>query len=284
MSFGSNDKDRPVSLTHKSNCSIFINPAAGGKRKCDCGVERDDAIKKLCQVMSYDIACRMYDFFYRHEYDMRVGEDMICPVTRKHCDDECCQVGALCNLFAPPPPDSWESEPTKVDPERRVMPGVLAFKHDGKIIRFAGNPWGYVSWVKLHIAQSSPVYAINAHDKILHLGQDTHQGIIKELRHTENLGWLVFIEGQTKGFCVPEIKIHEGQKVFNSDNTPVYSVKDMGEVVDTYDLYVQLLCDEIEELSGFERNLGWKSSREQAAKMLREQLAKVKEKIKSQNT
>lgn len=28
----------------------------------------------------------------------RVGEDMICPVTKKHCDDECCPVGAICNL------------------------------------------------------------------------------------------------------------------------------------------------------------------------------------------
>lgn len=30
--------------------------------------------------------------------EQRVGEDMICPVTKKHCDDECCPVGAVCNL------------------------------------------------------------------------------------------------------------------------------------------------------------------------------------------
>ena len=29
---------------------------------------------------------------------MRVGEDMICPVTKKHCDDECCTVGSICNV------------------------------------------------------------------------------------------------------------------------------------------------------------------------------------------
>jgi len=29
---------------------------------------------------------------------MIVGEDMICPMTNKHCDDECCPVGAICNL------------------------------------------------------------------------------------------------------------------------------------------------------------------------------------------
>lgn len=29
---------------------------------------------------------------------LRVGEDMICPITKKHCDDECCPVGATCNL------------------------------------------------------------------------------------------------------------------------------------------------------------------------------------------
>lgn len=27
-----------------------------------------------------------------------VGEDMICPTTKQHCDDECCPVGAICNL------------------------------------------------------------------------------------------------------------------------------------------------------------------------------------------
>jgi hypothetical protein len=27
-----------------------------------------------------------------------VGEDMICPVTKVHCDDECCTVGSECNV------------------------------------------------------------------------------------------------------------------------------------------------------------------------------------------
>jgi hypothetical protein len=27
-----------------------------------------------------------------------VKEDMICPITKEHCDDECCPVGAICNL------------------------------------------------------------------------------------------------------------------------------------------------------------------------------------------
>lgn len=27
-----------------------------------------------------------------------VKEDMICPVTKKHCDDECCPVGSECNI------------------------------------------------------------------------------------------------------------------------------------------------------------------------------------------
>lgn len=25
-------------------------------------------------------------------------EDMICPITKNHCDDECCPVGAECNV------------------------------------------------------------------------------------------------------------------------------------------------------------------------------------------
>lgn len=32
------------------------------------------------------------------EYKFIVKEDMICPVTKVHCDDECCPVGAICNM------------------------------------------------------------------------------------------------------------------------------------------------------------------------------------------
>lgn len=30
--------------------------------------------------------------------DLVVGEDMICPITKLHCEDECCPVGSICNL------------------------------------------------------------------------------------------------------------------------------------------------------------------------------------------
>ena len=32
------------------------------------------------------------------EQDYIVKEDMICPVTKAHCDDECCPVGSTCNM------------------------------------------------------------------------------------------------------------------------------------------------------------------------------------------
>jgi hypothetical protein len=32
------------------------------------------------------------------EKDYIVKEDMICPVTKAHCDDECCPVGSTCNM------------------------------------------------------------------------------------------------------------------------------------------------------------------------------------------
>jgi hypothetical protein len=38
------------------------------------------------------LASKSQDFF--------VKEDMICPVTQKHCDDECCTVGSFCNIKA----------------------------------------------------------------------------------------------------------------------------------------------------------------------------------------
>lgn len=30
--------------------------------------------------------------------NMRVKEDMVCPITTDQCDDECCVVGSICNL------------------------------------------------------------------------------------------------------------------------------------------------------------------------------------------
>ena len=32
--------------------------------------------------------------------DLIVKEDMICPKTKLHCDDECCTVGSTCNLVS----------------------------------------------------------------------------------------------------------------------------------------------------------------------------------------
>jgi hypothetical protein len=32
------------------------------------------------------------------EKDYTVKADMICPVTKAHCDDECCPVGSTCNM------------------------------------------------------------------------------------------------------------------------------------------------------------------------------------------
>ena len=32
------------------------------------------------------------------EQDYTVKDDMICPITKAHCDDECCPVGSTCNM------------------------------------------------------------------------------------------------------------------------------------------------------------------------------------------
>jgi hypothetical protein len=32
------------------------------------------------------------------ENNFIVKEDMICPITNNHCEDECCTVGSICNL------------------------------------------------------------------------------------------------------------------------------------------------------------------------------------------
>lgn len=43
---------------------------------------------------------------------MIVGEDMICPVTNKHCDDECCMPGSICNISSNDIKDCAPQKPT----------------------------------------------------------------------------------------------------------------------------------------------------------------------------
>lgn len=53
---------------------------------------------------SYEISNAAADNFLRLLCDLppnevlRVGTDMICPVTNQHCDDECCTPGSECNI------------------------------------------------------------------------------------------------------------------------------------------------------------------------------------------
>ena len=72
---------------------------------------------------------------------MVVGEDMICPVTKQHCDDECCLVGAVCNLSgnagecptdAPTPlqPPKTSGGYTAEDIERIRKEGINADQED----------------------------------------------------------------------------------------------------------------------------------------------------------
>jgi len=42
--------------------------------------------------------CHVDFTIYLKAKDYIVQENMICPATNEHCDDECCPVGAICNL------------------------------------------------------------------------------------------------------------------------------------------------------------------------------------------
>ncbi len=39
-----------------------------------------------------------YNFAEFKKNQLRVKEDMICPINKIHCDDECCTVGSICNI------------------------------------------------------------------------------------------------------------------------------------------------------------------------------------------
>jgi hypothetical protein len=42
--------------------------------------------------------------------DYIVKEDMICPSTGLHCDDECCPVGSVCNLCGEDAENNFDEE------------------------------------------------------------------------------------------------------------------------------------------------------------------------------
>jgi len=54
---------------------------------------------------------------------------MICPITKKHCDDECCTIGSECNMSG----DEISNTEPEADKERKLLEGFLNWS--GKKIR-----------------------------------------------------------------------------------------------------------------------------------------------------
>lgn len=52
------------------------------------------------------------------EKDYTVKDDMICPVTNSHCDDECCPVGSICNMSGT---DISDCESLSCEPEKDIF-------------------------------------------------------------------------------------------------------------------------------------------------------------------
>jgi hypothetical protein len=52
------------------------------------------------------------------EKDYTVKDDMICPVTKSHCNDECCPVGSTCNMSST---DIVDCESLSSEPEKDVF-------------------------------------------------------------------------------------------------------------------------------------------------------------------
>ena len=45
-----------------------------------------------------------------------VKDDMICPITNQHCDDECCTVGSECNISG----DDLKEPSTELTPQSLI--------------------------------------------------------------------------------------------------------------------------------------------------------------------
>jgi len=56
----------------------------------------------ISEIDNYEIDLKWHRYNsnipYVKKIDYVVKEDMICPITKQHCDDECCTVGSECNI------------------------------------------------------------------------------------------------------------------------------------------------------------------------------------------
>lgn len=71
------------------------------------GYKLDKEFDEALDSMTSEDWTRWYERFKQKQItrnemgkDYIVKEDMICPITKSHCDDECCPVGATCNMSA----------------------------------------------------------------------------------------------------------------------------------------------------------------------------------------
>jgi len=71
-----------------------------------------------------------------------VDETMICPMTNKHCDDECCPVGSECNLKPDNKISCPEENETKTEKFLGLYIGQLIYDIDAdKTYSFNGKDW-----------------------------------------------------------------------------------------------------------------------------------------------
>lgn len=86
-----------------------------------------------------------------------VGEDMICPITKKHCDDECCPVGAECNLSGNDIEDCKIQQPEANDKpfvwDTETVIKIVAMAHKEGYGTLSGGVFNAANYVQAFIGQ-----------------------------------------------------------------------------------------------------------------------------------
>lgn len=72
----------------KKTAEEILTPLRGNGNFINC-IDFDDAVKAMEEYANQTIP-------KSNKYIVK--EDMICPISKNHCDDECCTVGSECNI------------------------------------------------------------------------------------------------------------------------------------------------------------------------------------------
>lgn len=115
------------------------------------------------------------------EQKLIVGADMICPVTKEHCDDECCTPGSTCNcqpnpLISGSPNAEWQFDLQKAMTGAKVM--TKSRNYAGHyLLTLEGCPHAYIHVFKMNGPEGEKLIQVDDKGNCFHYVSEAAFGI-----------------------------------------------------------------------------------------------------------